>query len=127
MMQRLVFLKPGPLTFSIHLFHGFSFLRSEIVLLFAKVCYTFEENNFLPPWFYEKSHPKFFKKELVCIFDIYRFVGLGQEWGCRYEGRGNYMKILKKGGIEEKGGETKSLKLEEKLDQRMGVLKMDSL
>ena len=57
MMLRLFFLKQGPLTFPIHLFHGFSFLRSEIVLLFAKVCYTFEENIFLPPCFYEKCCP----------------------------------------------------------------------
>ena len=54
MMHRLgsmmiVFLKQGPLTFPIHLFHGFSFLRSEIVLLFAKVCFTFEQKIFLPP------------------------------------------------------------------------------
>ena len=48
-MQRLVFLKQGPLTFPIYLFHGFSFLRSEIVLLFAKVCFTFEQKIFLPP------------------------------------------------------------------------------
>ena len=49
MMLRLFFLKQGPVTFPIHLFDGFSFLRSEMVLLFAKVCYTFEEKIFLPP------------------------------------------------------------------------------
>ena len=79
MMLRLFFLKQGPLTFPIHLFDGFSFLRSEMVLLFAKVCYTFEEKFFLWPWFYQKSRPKFSKNEPVCICKICWCVGLGQD------------------------------------------------
>ena len=49
MMLRLVFLEQGLVTFPIHLPDGVSFLRSEMVLPFAKVCYAFEENIFLPP------------------------------------------------------------------------------
>ena len=49
-MQGQVFLKGGAGTFPIKFFQGLSFLHSEITLLFAKLCYAFEEKLFfLPP------------------------------------------------------------------------------
>ena len=41
------------------LFQGLSFLHLEITLLFAKLCYAFEEK----PQFYEKSYSKLSKNE----------------------------------------------------------------
>ena len=40
-------------------FQGLSFLDLEITLLFAKLCYAFEEK----PQFYEKSYPYLSKNE----------------------------------------------------------------
>ena len=40
-------------------------------------------------------------------------VGLGQEGGFLREGAGNYLKYLKRGGAEKRGGETKILKRRE--------------
>ena len=88
----------------------FHFLRSEIVLIFAKVCYKFEQKNFLPPGFYEKSCSKCTKNEPVCICKISWCVGLRQQRSCLDKGGGNCMKYLVRGRIEQRGGETKHLK-----------------
>ena len=42
----MVFLKGKPGTFPIQFFQGLSFLHLEITLLFAKLCYAFEEKFF---------------------------------------------------------------------------------
>ena len=47
MVQRQVFLKGGDWHFfQSNFFQGLSFLYSEITLIFAKLCYVFEERFF---------------------------------------------------------------------------------
>ena len=46
MVQGQVFLKGGLALFVFNFFQGFSFLHVEITLLFAKLCYAFEEKSF---------------------------------------------------------------------------------
>ena len=98
-------LKTGALTFAIHSLHGFSILRSEIILLFAKVCYTFEEKNFVPPSFCEKWRPKLSKNEPVCTCNIRWCVRLRQEISFLHEGRATVSNTSK--GVEQKRVELK--------------------
>ena len=55
MVQEQVFLKGWgrggcrDSTFPILFFYGLSFLQLEITLPFARLCYAFEEKNFLTP------------------------------------------------------------------------------
>ena len=46
MVQEQVFFKERAGTFPIQFFEGLSFLHLEITLLFAKLCYAFEEKLF---------------------------------------------------------------------------------
>ena len=82
------------------MFQGLSLLHSEIILLSAKLCYTFEVTLFfLPTQFYEKSCSKLSKNEPVSTFKEIWCVGLGQE-GLLCEGEGIVWDTLKGGGIE---------------------------
>ena len=45
----------------------------------------------------------------LCMYKEGWCVALGQEGSCLHEGGGNYLKYLKKGGIEKREGETKIL------------------
>ena len=46
MVQGQVFLKGGLALFVFNFFQGLSFLHVEITILFAKLCYAFEEKTF---------------------------------------------------------------------------------
>ena len=46
MVQRQVFLKDGVVIFLFNFIQGFSFLYLEIIFLFQKLCYSFEEELF---------------------------------------------------------------------------------
>ena len=65
MVEGQVFLKGGGAdTFPISFFQGLSFLRLEITLPFAKLCYAFEKTNFICHHsFMKKGHFKLSKNE----------------------------------------------------------------
>ena len=56
-------LKKGAGIFPIRFFQVLSFLQGKIILLFAKLCYTFEDKFFFPP----KTEPVCMCKEGWCV------------------------------------------------------------
>ena len=57
-------LKKGAGIFPIRFFQVLSFLQGKIILLFAKLCYTFEDNFF---FFLPKTEPVCMCKEGWCV------------------------------------------------------------
>ena len=102
-------------------FQGLSFLHLDINLLFAKLCYAFEEKLFFSATIilWKKSHSKSSKNEpeMKLIFDICLnplimckegwCVGLGQEGVA--VGWGNYLKYLKRGWNRKEGKRKKAI------------------
>ena len=78
-------------------FSRFIILHVEIILLFAKSCYRFEEKNFLPPYFCENSHSKLSAIVPVCMCKKDWCVRLGQEGVVCMRVWENYLQYLKRG------------------------------
>ena len=111
MVQGHVFLKKrgwgrGADNFPIWFFQGCYFKHLEIILLFAKLCHTFEEKLFVSAiaFFWKKVILSCLKMNL-CLSVRKLGVWLGQDKGCLSEGGETVWNALKVGGIDDNMGQ----------------------